>query len=304
MRLVKVQAPAGKALEVARVAHDAGIDKVTLRQEQVFYKDGREEMRDVVDVDTSTPAAKAFIDAVMAAPFFDPRTYSISVRQPRTVISHEQVPKLTWPVALPTTDILEDLWQFNHITWSLVTRVLIAGAFIAYGMLRANLLLIVAGLLFTPFLPLLLAMSFGLQTHHWPLARQGLLASATTVLLLVAGGAVVALLSSAPMKFQEFSSPLPGFVVSLGVGIAAAVATGDDTGRRELLGLAATAQTALVPVWFGIALVRGFGATTTTGSPSQRLLGFGINLVTIVVAAAAMYAVLRMRAAAVEKART
>jgi hypothetical protein len=141
----------------------------------------------------------------------------------------------------------------------------------------------------------LLAIGFGLQTRTWRLAGQGVFALAVGTLLLVVGGAIVAVLSAPPMQFQQFSPLGISFCISLGVGIAAALAAADDMGRRELIGLAATAQVAVIPTWVGIALVHGFAATTATGTPTQRLLAFGVNLATIVGVAIGMYALLGMR---------
>jgi hypothetical protein len=87
---------------------------------------------------------------------------------------------------------------------------------------------------------------------------------------------------------------LVGFLISVGVGIAAGLATADDVGRREMIGLAATAQVAILPVWFGISFVFGF-PVMDSATPGQRALSLTVNVVTIVVAAFATYALLRMR---------
>lgn len=298
MRVVKVKAPQGKGQDVANVALGVGISAVAVHQAMVYGPNQHQELKDVIDVDTSTPAAKTFIETLMAAPFFDPESYTISVRAPRAIVAQESPAKLTWPIVLPTIDILQDLWQFTHVTMSLVVRVLIAAMFLAYGMIKANFLLMMAGLLFLPFLPILLAIGFGLRTREWRLAKQGVIAFIVSTVLIVTGGVIVALLTKLPMQFQQFS-PLPvSFLISLGVGIAAAVANADDVGRREFVGLAASAQVALIPAWFGIALVHGFAATTPASSPTQRGLSFGINIATIIVMAIVTYVLLGMRSKA------
>jgi len=52
--------------------------------------------------------------------------------------------------------------------------------------------------------------------------------------------------------------------MSLALGVAAGLATSDDVGRRELFGLAAATQVAILPVWFGIALGTGCECYTLT----------------------------------------
>lgn len=300
MRLVRVKAPEGKGVEVAQVAFRVGISEVSIHQEQTHGQDGRRKTKDAVDVDTSTPAAKAFVDALMSAPFFDPKEYSIAVRQPRTIVSHEQPWKVTWPIVLPTIDVYEDLWQFSHVTYSFVGRAFIAALLLAYGMIQFNLLLIIAGLLFLPFLPVLLAISFGLLTREWRLAGRGAFALIVGTALVVAGSAAVAFMTTPPLRYQEFSSMGTAFLISLAVGVAAALATSDDVGRRELIGLAATAQIVLIPAWLGISLVFGFPALDTT-SPAQRMLTFAVNITTIIVASGVIYALLGMRGSDVRR---
>jgi hypothetical protein len=294
MRLVKVQAPQGTGDNIAQLAFQVGIAQVTARQEQVRRPGQRSETKDVVDVEVATPLAKAFIEAVMAAPFFDPQTCAITVRQPRSITSHEQLDKLTWPLAAPAPDLLEELWQFSHLTPGLAARVLLAALLLAYGLIENKLLIIIAGLLFLPALPTLMAIGFGLWTREWRLAMRGAVALAVSLALTALGGALVALLTGPPMRFSEFS-PLPvSFLISLAVGVAAGLASADDVGRRELIGLAAASQISILPIWFGASLVFGFPAGDGA-SPLQRALTLLVNIATIVIAALATYAFLGMR---------
>lgn len=294
MRLVRVKAPEGGGEEVAQVAFDAGISQVTTHQQQVRRANGEHETKDVIDVETATPKAKVFLDALMAAPFFDAEKYSIAVRQPRSVVGRERPPEITWPLVEPTIDIFEELWQFSLVTYGFIGRVLIAAMLLAYGMIQHQLLIMLGGLLFLPLLPLLLAMGFGFWTRQWRLALQGLFAFLVAIALLIAGGAVVALLTSPPLQYNQHNPLIVSFLISLGVGIAAGLATADDVGRREMIGLAATAQMAILPVWFGISFVFGFPPLDTT-PPAQHALTFGVNAITIIVAALGTYALLGMR---------
>ena len=80
MRRVKVMTPAGKGHEVVEVAFRVGIDDVSVQQVEVHKPNQGPEIKDRIDVEVSTPTAKAFVEAVLAAPFFNPHDYSITVR--------------------------------------------------------------------------------------------------------------------------------------------------------------------------------------------------------------------------------
>jgi hypothetical protein len=283
MRLVKVQVPQGQGDAIARIAFETGIGQVTVRQEQIQRAGQPLQMRDVVDAEVSTPTAKAFIDAVMAAPFYTPEEIAITVRQPRSVVSRERPPALTWPLAEPTTDLLEELWQFSHVTIGFLGRVLLAAMLLAYGMIVNQFLLIVAALLFLPSLPLLMGIGFGLHAREWRLARQASLALATSIGLTVAGAALIGLLAGPPMQFTAFSKLPISALIALATGIAAALALPDDAGRREMLGLAAASQLSIPAAWCGVSLA--FGAPAGDGaSPSQRVLSLVLNIMLIIAA--------------------
>jgi hypothetical protein len=51
----------------------------------------------------------------------------------------------------------------------------------------------------------------------------------------------VAALVHVPLSFDEFLTPGISALVSIGIGIAGALASVDDVGKRELIGLAAAA---------------------------------------------------------------
>ena len=94
-----------------------------------------------------------------------------------------------------------------------------------------------------------------------------------------------------PLRFEQFGSPATGFLIALVVGIAAGLASADDAGRRELIGLAATAHITVLPAWFGIASVFGLPEAKTV---AERFLSFGISVGTLTAAATATYALLGM----------
>ena len=111
------------------------------------------------------------------------------------------------------------------------------------------------------------------------------------------GGIVVALFTGPPLRFNEFSSLPVSLMISLIVGVAAGLATADDVGRREMIGLAATAQIAILPAWFGICFVLGF-PQVDSAPPINRALGLLANVAVIVVAALVTYAAIGMKGSA------
>ncbi len=295
MRLVRISAPRGKGSDVAQIAFETGINQAAITQAESRDSKGDVKPKEMVDIETSTPTASVFLEKLLASDFYNAKDYTINVRQPRAIISKQSVRELTVPFVEPATDILEDLWQFNHITSSFLVRNFIAACFVAYGMIQQNTLLIIAGLLFLPLLPILLSVSFGAWTRQWKLVGQAALAFLVTIVLLFIGGALIASVSSPPLRYNEFNSLAVGFLISLAVGIGAGFATADDIGRRELLGLAATAQIVLIPVWFGINVVFGFSQTSGESQITERALAFAINASTIIVVALVTYILLRFK---------
>lgn len=289
MRLIMTAAPEGRGDDVARIAFSVGIEKVSRRQVESQHADGKVERKDVVDIETSTPRGKRYIDALLAADFYNRDDFTISVRQPRSIISKTGWHELTKPLVEPASDILEEVWQFSHITYGFVGRVFIAACLLAYGLIEQKILLIIAGLLFLPLLPLLLAVGFGAWTSKWKLSLQAALAFLVATILLVLGGAAIAAFSDPQVKYDDFNTLLVSFLISLAVGIAAGLANIDDVGRRELIGLAATAQIALIPVWFGVCAVLGFPSTTGESEITTRAVSFFINILTIISASLAVY---------------
>jgi hypothetical protein len=294
VRLVKVVAPVGTSQEIAEIAFSAGVQRVGKHQIDILEAGQAGSVRDVIEVESATPTAKLFIDQLIAAPFFNTLDYSITVRQPRSITNHEPLSKITRPLVEPSTDICEELWQFSQITFGFIGRIFLGATLLACGLINYNLLLIIAGLLFIPLLPLMLAAGFGFWTRQFRLAAQGLAAFITAVMLLIAAGAIVAFLAGPPLRYNEFSSLLTGVLLSLVVGVAAGLATADDVGRREMIGLAATAQVAILPAWFGICFVFGFPALDTA-SPGQHALAFLLNVAAIILASFLTYALLGMK---------
>jgi hypothetical protein len=285
MRLVKVSAPRGKGADIARLAFEQGISDVTLQEVEQQKAGQAPEPRDTVDAKVSTPQGKAFIDAVLSAPFFDRHKYAIEIREPRSILKATPTREITRPVPAPITDIDEELYQFTHVTYSFVLRIFIASLLLSYGMVQENLLLMIGGLLFLPFTPLILACGFGALTRQGALVGHALVALVVAVVLMFAGGACVAMFAEGPVLFDDFPAMAAGLAFSFGIGIAASLATADDVGRRELVGLAAASQLALIPAWLGLSVVYGFD-----GTESEKLQSFCVNIVALTAGALAVYA--------------
>ena len=189
----------------------------------------------------------------------------------------------------PDSDIFQELWQFSHITWGFAGRIFIAGSLLSFGLIHQQMLLIVAGLLFLPLLPVMMSIGFGAWTRQWKLALQGVSTTAIAVVLLVLSGVIVAALSDPPLKYNEFNSLPVSALISLVVGIAAALANTDDAGRRELISLAATSQIAILPAWLGICVIFGFPVTITREEIIIRVAGFLVNILIVIGASLATY---------------
>jgi hypothetical protein len=289
MRLVKVSAPQGKGADLAKIAFSCGVSEVAIHQ-VLQHKPGSQPMpRDVVDAQVSTPEAKAFLEALMHAPFFNRRDYAIEVREPRSILKRTSTRDITRPVPAPILDIDEELWQFTHVTYSFVMRILIAALLIAYGMVEDNPLFMIGGLVFLPFMTIVLAFAFGLMSRQWRLVAHATIAFVTGTLLITVGAVFVAAVVEPPILFDKFPPIAAGLCFSFVIGAAAGLGTADDVGHRQLFGLAAASQLAILPAWFGLSLVFGF-----SDDLAEKLSGFGVNVVALVGGATAVYAALSL----------
>lgn len=304
MRQITVSAPRGTAEQVAQVAFGVGIEEVTVVQRRALAADGSESLRDSIEMDVGTHVAKAFIDKFTSQPFFSRDKYSIDIRQPRSIVSRDRLKTLLRPLVEPPFDLFEELWQFSQITYGFVGRILIGAMLLAYGLANYQLLLIIAGLLFIPLLPLMLSLGFGLWTQQWRLVAQGAWSLVLAMILLTAGGIIVGLMSNGPVQYAEFNSLGTGLLISCAVGVAAGLATVDDVGRREMIGLAATAQVAIIPAWLGLCLVLGLPISNDGATVSRRLLALGLNIVAIIITSLITYAAMGVKGSALKCFRT
>src|SRR4051794_19795010 len=113
MRLVKVNAPAGLGVKVKETAFAVGIKSISVYKVTTYDQKGEQREEEVTNFETSTPKAKHFIDRLLTEDYFDRDTISLNVRQPRTILSKEDIRELTTPLEEPPTDLFEELWQFS-----------------------------------------------------------------------------------------------------------------------------------------------------------------------------------------------
>jgi hypothetical protein len=286
---VRATVPAERSAAVARIAVETGIPSASVYE---IFVHGPDRPKHVVSVETSTPKAKAFIDALLASPIFDIDECSITSRELRAIISHESLADLTQPMVEPAPDVIEDLWQMSHVTPSYVGRAAGGAILLAEGVIHNSPVSMVVAALFLPFLSQVLAVGFGVWCGDGRLVRKGCAALLTSAVLAYCGGLVVAMLTGGPIGFQDFKDPLPSFAISAVIGIAAGLSTADDAGRRYLIGVAAAVQFAVFPVWLGAASVIGLPARAVLVS---RVESFFINVITISAAAIAAYTLLGLR---------
>lgn len=185
MRLVKVSTTPDYSDRIMRTAFECGVKELSIHQTIKYRRENdRAARKDVIDIETSTPTAKRFIEKLLSADYFDPDQISFNTRQPRSFVADVNMCALTYPIWAPSTELCEELWQFSHVTYGLIIRVLVASCLLAYGLIENKLLLIVAGLLFLPVLPMLTAISYGLAVRQWELLKQGSVAVASVAITL------------------------------------------------------------------------------------------------------------------------
>lgn len=294
MRLIKVRLPQNAAQKVVDLAFSNGIKEVSVNEERLYNSSRTVGTVDVVHVETNTPKAKAFIEALTAANFYDPDKFSFTIRHPETIFASEAPEKETEPIIRPTVDVYEELWQFSKITRSLVLRILFSAMLVAFGMKEGYLPLIIAGLLFLPYHHHLLGMALATSIKEWKFLGQTVLVFLVSTIIIVAGGFFIGLMTQPHIKFMEFSETpvMFSFLISILIGAAAGLGSVDDAGRRELIGLAATAHLAVYPLWFGLKFAFGFDPAD---KPIHFLLIFVMDFMTISFSAFIVYLLMKMK---------
>jgi hypothetical protein len=288
MHEIRATLPAEHVDTAARLAHEAGITNVAV-SDVCFH--GREEALKVVSVETSTPKARAFVDALLGSLPLRGVDYSLTSRELRAIVNGDDILDLTRPMSEPFPDVIQDLWQLSHLTVSYLARAAAGAILLATGILDDNPVAIVVAALFLPFLAEVLAISFGLWSRDQRLILRGIKAVAVSTALAFAAGALVAAIQGGPIHFKGFKGPLASLAISAVIGVTAGLSNADDTGRRYLIGVAAAVQLAIFPVWLGAATVLGILDDVVW----SRLESFLINLATILLGAMAAYTALHLQ---------
>lgn len=289
MHEIRATVPPEHTKEAARLAHNIGIERVSIAD---VYIDGPDVRRQVVSVETSTPKARLFIEALLASSALAATDYSLTSRELRAIVDRADLAELTNPMSEPFPDVIQDLWQLSHLTTSYLARALAGGILLATGIVDDNAVAIVVAALFLPFLSEVLAVSFGLWSRDRRLILRGLRAIAVSAILAFLGGSIVAALTGGPIRYQGFRGPWASLALSAVIGVTAGLSNADDTGRRYLIGVAAAVQLAIFPAWLGAATIAGLPPRDVL---DERLLSFAINLVTISASALLAYAGLHLR---------
>lgn len=273
MRLVQVVAPQGAGALVAECALRSGAQEAVVLQAHGY---GSDPDREVVNINVATPVARQVVDDLLAEPFFTPEQFVVVTGERRSILSKAGTKALTGPMRQPQPDVAEHLWQQSHITSSLVVRAVGSATLLSYGLVRNNLILIVAALLMSPYLMAILAIAFGARIGTARLVRQGVMVLALVVALGFGAGVVVGAIVQRPIAFHAFLPLIPALVMSIVVGIIASFATIDDAGFVQFIGTAAAAQLALYPAWLGLAVATGSYAHFGLRSESLGLNVLGI----------------------------
>lgn len=87
MHEIRATVPPEHVDTAARLANEAGITNVAVSD---LYLHSRKEGRKIVSVETSTPRARAFVDALLASPDLRGVDYSLTSRELRAIRAEGQ----------------------------------------------------------------------------------------------------------------------------------------------------------------------------------------------------------------------
>lgn len=294
MRLITVTAPKEKRDQIMDLVFLNGIEKLSVNEVEICDKQRKYVKTDKISLETNVPKGKKFIEDLMAETFYDPKIININSREPKSIAAINLPKEETMPMPTPTLEVYEELWQFCQITRSLVLRVFFAAIITSFGLVENYIPLIIAGLLFLPYHHHLIGMALASKLREWHLFKQAFLAFVLSTLIICGAGISVGLISGEGIEFTKWkeTSTFISFLISIVIGLAAGIAACDDAGRRELIGLAATAHLSIYPMWFGVKMISGFEATD---EPSHFLLVFLMDAATICIASLFGYIIMQMK---------
>lgn len=285
MRHLIISVDPAKEDDVLRSAFAAGAGHVLRSSKQECAADGSSRTRTSLDVMLSAPRARRLINALSALP---PGSWSVISVHPRSVFGGTTLFAETRPYPVAGLEMEDDLWEFAHVTTSLVMRVLLAGALVALvalGMVAGNLPVMLAGLLFLPYHHALIAVALAALRRRGALAGRAVVVFVLSTALLVIAGYLVAVVAGGPLGWHPQGGPVSALGIGAIVGAAAGFGSADDAGRRELIGLAATAHLSVLPVWAGLTLGLGTGDMAEMAAKATE---FGLAVAALTVAAGAV----------------
>jgi hypothetical protein len=286
MKEIRIRVPKSHTAQVLRMARELGLHEPCMYDARLPES---EVEVDVLSAEISTPDAKRFVDRLLDSKVLESPHATLTTRELRSIVGQDSVRELTAPLVRPVSDVLFELWQHSHVTAGFIGRLFVGSVLVGVGMCAHNFLLLAAGLLFVPLIHIVLAIAFSLDRRNGKLLWQALKALFCAMLVLASGGAVVGLTVGERMPFVSVGGPLVTAALALAIGVAGALAAGDDAGRRELIGLATASQLALVPVWTGAELARAHFSELGT-----RATTFAVALLTMVATSALTFVALRL----------
>jgi len=283
VRQIRIAVDPSCADRAQRLARAAGAPSLLRSEADHIAPDGTTTRRVILDLALPAPAARRLIAGLSRLP---PGAWTLSSVHPRALRSTRTTRDETPPYPVPAAEIEADLWSFVHITHGLVIRVVLAAVLVAQGMLHGDLPMMIARLLFLPYHHALIAIAFAAVVRQPRLALRGGLVFLLTTLLIAGAGALTALAAPGPPLWEPPAGLATAIAIGAVVGAAAAIASADDAGRRELIGLAATAHLSVLPVWAGVVAVTGSGAGTGGPAYAARAADFAAAAAAITLAAA------------------
>src|SRR3977135_4047029 len=96
MHEIRATLPPQQVSAATRLARDAGIDRISVAD---VFVHGPDQRRQVISVETSTPKARAFVDALLGSADIRGVDYSITSRELRAIVNGDGVGGLTKPMS-------------------------------------------------------------------------------------------------------------------------------------------------------------------------------------------------------------
>src|SRR4051794_24101566 len=105
MHEIRATLPPEQAAAATRLARDAGIQRISVAD---VYVHGPNQRQQVVSVETSTPKARAFFEALLGSKDIRHADCSITSRELSAIVNGEDLSTLTKPMSEPFPDVIQD----------------------------------------------------------------------------------------------------------------------------------------------------------------------------------------------------